>query len=628
MEGHVSSWPSLQEIFMEKDVKKLIFSMNKSADENISEPIPAAWLWSAWLTAIIASLCLFAANLIFGNLNQDEGWYLYAAKLIASGKMPYRDFAFTQGPVMPFIYSLLYPAVEWGGLTAGRLITAALAFAGTLCAAMLAGRLARPGQGRLAAVICFILALVNVYQAYFCTVVKTYSLAMLFLTAGFLVLHHSLARRNRFLVMLSAVLLVLAAGTRTSVAVVLPVVFGLLWLERRKLDFAGWLYFITGGIITALFVFGPFLLQCPYNFIYFAGRFHTFRHEGTLLSTMIFKAGFASRVLQAYFVCFALWVVALAIKWKDSACRGRQEPEKTALRQAAALQKRALWLCAIGISIVHFFAPFPYDDYQVFVYPLFAIVISIMILDALPNHAAKYLLPVILCLCLVSAVSSPINQDWFIEGRDLIWWKAKDRPPLIKLRQTADKIRQFCQPGDLLLTQDPYLAVEAGCALPHGLELGQFSFFPGLTGEEAKKMNVLNRDTFAELLQNCTAPIAAFSGYSFAIQSPEITPFSPADKYFFEQIVSNRYDLIEAVGNFGQASTELRIYRNKQRGNQTSSFRHSHENGNSVLSESVTSLGSRFRGNDSTKHSWLPVGSVVLTKPVPFVAKQNKDLTK
>ena len=42
-----------------------------------------------------------------GGLNQDEGWYLYAARLVGEGKLPYRDFFFTQGPVLPFIYSVL-----------------------------------------------------------------------------------------------------------------------------------------------------------------------------------------------------------------------------------------------------------------------------------------------------------------------------------------------------------------------------------------------------------------------------------------------------------------------------------------------------------------------------------------
>jgi len=526
------------------------------------EPIHAAWLWTAWLTALIAVLCLFAANLVLGNLNQDEGWYLYAAKMVASGKMPYRDFAFTQGPVMPLVYSLLYPAIQSGGLAAGRLITAVLALASALIAAILAGRLSLPGQGRLAAAVCFFLALVNVYQIYFCTVVKTYSLAMFFLTGAFLTLSFAMTRRNGYLTMLAAALMVLAAGTRSSAAFVLPIVFCLLWLERRKLNFAGWAYFILGGVIASILIIGPFLFQSPMNFIYFAGRFHTLRHEGDLFSALIFKAGFISRVLQAYFVCFVFWAAAMVIR------RSRQVADNSRGDQAqsnviSSFMRRCIWISAIAVSLVHLGAPFPYDDYQVFIYPLIAISVSLMIVEEIRGQGCKWVMLATLCLALSSAVSSPLNQEWIIEGRDLIWWRTKDKPPLLKLRETAGRIKSHCRPGDLLLTQDPYLAVETGCALPRGLELGQFSYFPALTRDQADKMNVLNRDTFAELLQNCNAPIAAFSGYAFAIQAPQITPVPPADKLFFEQIVSNRYELFDTVPAFGQASTELRLYRRK-----------------------------------------------------------------
>ena len=229
----------------------------------------------------------------------------------------------------------------------------------------------------------------------------------------------------------------------------------------------------------------------------------------------------------------------------------------------ASFLRRCIWISAMAVSLVHLSAPFPYDDYQVFIYPFFAIAVSLMIVDEVRERGGKWVMLAALCLSLSSAISSPINQDWFIEGRELIWWRIKDKPPLVKLRETAGKIRSLCKSNGLLLTQDPYLAVEAGCALPHGLEMGQFSYFPDLTNEQAKKMNVLNRNLFAELLQNCNAPLAALSGYAFAIQAPQITPVSPADKALFEQIISDRYEQFETVTNFGQASTELRLYRRK-----------------------------------------------------------------
>ncbi|NLB56843.1 MAG: hypothetical protein GX811_13975, partial [Lentisphaerae bacterium] len=59
-----------------------------------------------WLIAVILTVVLLALNIYLGDLNQDEGWYLYAADKVVAGEMPYKDFAYTQGPVMPYVYAL------------------------------------------------------------------------------------------------------------------------------------------------------------------------------------------------------------------------------------------------------------------------------------------------------------------------------------------------------------------------------------------------------------------------------------------------------------------------------------------------------------------------------------------
>jgi len=47
------------------------------------------WIFILWgVVAVLAAVILSAANLYLGDLNQDEGWYLYAAQLVASGQWP------------------------------------------------------------------------------------------------------------------------------------------------------------------------------------------------------------------------------------------------------------------------------------------------------------------------------------------------------------------------------------------------------------------------------------------------------------------------------------------------------------------------------------------------------------
>ena len=119
--------------------------------------------------------------------------------------------------------------------------------------------------------------------------------------------------------------------------------------------------------------------------------------------------------------------------------------------------------------------------------------------------------------------------------------------------------------GTHLLTQDAYLAVEAGLPVPHGLEMGPFSYYPDWERERAEKIGVLNRDMMLELLATETnAPIAALSGYSLSIRSPEIEEVVREDRMAFDEILSTRFERVESVPGFGQAGTTLELWRLKK----------------------------------------------------------------
>src|SRR3954451_19499873 len=55
-----------------------------------------------------------------GLLVDDEGWYLQAARAVAHGQLPFRDFSFTQGPLSPFVFAP-GQALTGGSLLAVRL---------------------------------------------------------------------------------------------------------------------------------------------------------------------------------------------------------------------------------------------------------------------------------------------------------------------------------------------------------------------------------------------------------------------------------------------------------------------------------------------------------------------------
>ena len=510
-----------------------------------------------WTVAVLAALTLGAANLFMGELNQDEGWYLYAARMVSEGQLPYRDFAFTQAPLLPLAYSLVQPLVERGGVGAGRAVTLGLTLLTALMAAAAARRLAPRDMAGWAAIAAFSLAAVNVYQSYFGTVVKTYALCGFLLTAGAWCLVVARDRRSMFLHALAGLLLAAAAGTRISAGALLPVVGIYLLMQRERCGHSAWFGFGVGGAAGLAALFLPFILLAPDAFRTFVLEYHSARDAGSLVSQLIFKAGCLSRVVQAYGVAvsagLALILVRLALGW-----RARVEP-----------LIMALWLGLAAMTLVHLSAPFPYDDYQVPLYPLFAALLAAGLARSLVSVAPKWHAVVAVALLMLSgaaAFSSPVNQAWMVLGRDRIWWRMREQPALLQLRAVARELKARSAGADLLLTQDIYLAVETGQRVPHGLEMGPFSYYPGLAREEALQLNVVNREMLEEIIRRADAPVAAFSAYSFVMAAPAVEKLSDAEQAAWQAVVESVYEPASEVADFGQGATTLRIWQRRADG--------------------------------------------------------------
>ena len=517
--------------------------------------VPRPILIALWVLGVAAALVLTGANLYLGDLNQDEGWYLYAARLVSEGHLPYRDFAYTQAPVMPFVYALARPLTDGWGVAGGRLFTALLGLTAAGLAAVLAARLVDRPRRAPAALIAFMLVGINVYHSYFTSVVKTYSLSGLLLVLGFLAVTG--LRRDRTSPLLAAaagLALTLAAGTRVSAAVAVPIVFVVLIARWRGLP-ASWFWFGAGAGTAGAVTFLLPLFTTPDTFMFALFGYHSYREAGGLLSGLVYKAGFVSRLVQAYFVAVLLGTgVALArllrVAPRDSADAA---PRPFPLSPA-------LWATVAAVTLVHISAPFPYEDYQVMVFPLFAAAVAAALARSVERpEVMRWLVVFVFVISVAASFSSPINQGWFVQERDRIWWRLKDRPPLAKLQDAGRRIRALARPGDLLLTQDTYLAVEAGLRVPQGLELGPFSYYPQWSSEKARRYHVVNREMLTRILDQADAPVAAFSGYGLAIESPQIREL-PADKQeALWAAVTQRYEPTFEMERFGQGATRLRV---------------------------------------------------------------------
>ncbi|MFH0907614.1 MAG: hypothetical protein V1929_02485 [bacterium] len=519
--------------------------------------ISKGWIISLVVASAALAAVLGLANLTMGELNQDEGWYLYAAGQVAQGHYPYKDFAFTQAPALPFVYALAQPLVDRYGIAGGRLFTMKMGFIGALLAAWLAARLAPKGWGTAAGLLAFMLIAVNVYQSYFTTVVKTYALCGLFLAAGFLALSYMKEKGRLWPAFVAGLLLACAAGTRISAGAALAVGGFYLLLNRKQLGDAAWLAFGVGGVAGLCVIFLPWYIVARDGFLFGVVQYHSARSAGGLVSALVYKCGFISRLVQAYYLPVALGLLVMFARWIKPVATGPGPRLSVAIWTAVAL-----------VSIVHFTAPFPYDDYEVPLYPLFCAALAVAgvrWLDGLSDaglpkpRLATGVLVTVLLLCTASSFSSQINQNWMTLGRDRIWWKLRKQPVMKELKFAADVIRSSSKPGDLLLTQDTYLAVESGRSVPRGLEMGPFSYFQDLPRDRAERIHVVNREMMTELLRTTPATVAAFSGYSLSIRSPEVEELSADEQETLWAAVRERYGDIAEFSSFGQGATTLKI---------------------------------------------------------------------
>ena len=487
-----------------------------------------------WFLAAFGFVVLAFAAVWLGALNQDEGWYLYAARLVSEGKTPYRDFFYSQAPVMPVVYAAFTSIWNSFGLLGARILTIVFGALGLAFFCALAARLVATGRRALAALAVFLLLGSNLYHLYYIAIPKTYALASLFVAIGFFLLTFARQQtlRGGIFAFASGLSLAFACGTRISLGVILAVVgFGLLLSVRTWSK--TFLWFGLGGAFGLAVVYGFFLCDPTARAGLFAAQAYHAARGGF---DPVFTIGSVSRLVRWYLPVFIL--LGLGFARRREACG---EPN-------VFLVVRLAFASFVAVFLVQMLAPFPYEDYQVPVMGLLAVFAVVLFFGRPASVPSRGLL---LTLGLAWAVSfgSPLLEKWTTNGQDRFWTLKKERCELAQLRDVARTIEEEDPNGDMLLTQDLYLAIETGRKVPAGLEMGPFSM---LSDEEWRK-----------LLSSAPCKMAALSGYSFAIDPPRCDEVPVERQIEYWSLLKKDYDLVMKEDAFGQNATSLLILKRK-----------------------------------------------------------------
>ncbi len=406
-------------------------------------------------------------HVLHSALNTDEGFYAIATRSVAEGDVPYRDFGFTQPPVVLYANALPLRVIGFG-LFAQRTLNGLWAAAALALGAVWLGRRTRP-EWALALVLLFG---VSLPWMHFIHLGKTYGFTTLLVTLAALA-YLALAAGPRRLFLLG-LLGALGLATRLPAA---PF-FAMLWVlalfpgrrpEKRELlaAFAGGLVGLAVGVL-------PFFIADAE-----ALKFWTLDFHRLSLPVRTWHLSFTEIVTLAP----AAWLLA-AVALGFAVARSRWRTREVGVL-VAALVTLAANLLPSGV----------YEEYGVpFLLPL-VLAAAAVLYDLLP---AGLLALATLCTAVVAVqfLTAPLLVTEVRPGLSR-FLPPHARPYDLALADDLAGARQVVEstlpPNEPFIGPHLILAAETSRAVPRELRMGSFSFTAELSSERATRLHLVTR---------------------------------------------------------------------------------------------------------------------------------------
>jgi hypothetical protein len=427
-------------------------------------------------------------HVLHGGFNADEGFYAIATRSVAQGEMPYRDFGFTQPPLVPYLNAL--PLRVFGfGLFSQRAVNGGWAAVALGCAAVWLARRTHPRWG-IALALLFSL---SAPWMYFTHLGKTYGVTTLLVMLDawvFLALPPG-PRRNLLLGGLGA----LGFATRLPATPFFAVLW-LLALFPGRLPARTELFAACSGAIAMLVVLAlPFAIAAPK-----AARFWVFDFHRASVPLKDWSVDWSEIACLAP----AVWVLAVAGVAVIALRRQFTTPEAGVV--LASLTALAANLLPVGA----------YQEYGTpFLLPLAAASLKLLH-DALRDRRGvigAIALVAIAAHGLTAPLRSTLSQS--PRGDLLSRWLPPQAPPynatLPQEVEAAARLVERSLPADQpFIGPNIILAAETGRFVPRELRMGPFSFTVEIPPERARRLHLVTHETLDAWFADPRVTLLAF----------------------------------------------------------------------------------------------------------------------
>ncbi len=484
-----------------------------------------------WATAVGLVLYALASltYLAFGAFNSDEAWYLYGSKLVMQGLLPYRDFAYTQMPLHPYVYGVLQ------GLGAsfwlGRATSVALSLGVVVLSIAAAKRYAGPWAGAIAALLLAAFS----FGVYFDAIVKTYAFVAFCFLATLLVLASDMSDSAKY--PLALLYAYAAALVRISaIFFVAPVLLYALIVAPRKVRLLLILEGAAVGLLAGFFVL-PSWASARWAII----SAHV-RHWGpttTLERITVMLTERPVDIVVSFWPVVILCIAALAVLLAERRRPWRRDP-KPLVAFTLGIALFAGSHLVNGIWVTEYLVPA-----VTALLPVLAIVLSRWN-EGAKNRRRGYGLAALVAVALLLVVQ---------EGAQHLD-TASAQSPLTETDRVAALVAELSPPGEPVLALEGLgVAYAAGRPVLPGLALAQFSL-QNLDNELAEQYHVVNHGMLIDAVKAKAARVVILTEGDWAM----LKAMNPVKTEALRQALEEGYAVALTMPRFGQYEKGIKVY--------------------------------------------------------------------